>query len=286
MNDARTSTSRGRSDRGSNRGRGRGNRVPRSHGHVPSSNPHFSPSSSASETSHTYTQGQRQGQVQVPRIALLHPGTPVSIVLKVDQGSGRQVLGFIGELLTRGDHPRGVKVRLRDGRVGRVQRVVGVGEAEVACRGLGGLGENGEVGGGGGRGGGRGRGRGVASATDFRFDGYGYDESSALSNSAGAGTGAGASLSDYIIVKDKRKGRQGRSVDIQGDSSNNDEREGRDDERRRENENQYSEEAVDGGVDGTSTSDVFTSQMSICPVCAEFEGDEMAVAHHVNAHFE
>ena len=30
----------------------------------------------------------------------------------------------MADLLTRGDHPRGVKVRLRDGRVGRVQRLV------------------------------------------------------------------------------------------------------------------------------------------------------------------
>jgi hypothetical protein len=27
-------------------------------------------------------------------------------------------------------------------------------------------------------------------------------------------------------------------------------------------------------------------QLSTCPVCGEFEGDEAAVSHHVNGHFE
>ena len=48
----------------------------------------------------------------------------MSIILKEDQQSGHQVKGIVADLLTRGDHPRGVKVRLRDGRVGRVQGLV------------------------------------------------------------------------------------------------------------------------------------------------------------------
>src|SRR4051812_29809800 len=67
----------------------------------------------------------------VPSITLLNPGvTRVSIVLKQDQGTGREVQGGVGEILTRGEHPRGVKVRLRDGRVGRVQGVLSEGEGE------------------------------------------------------------------------------------------------------------------------------------------------------------
>ncbi|KAF1999803.1 hypothetical protein P154DRAFT_382197, partial [Amniculicola lignicola CBS 123094] len=61
----------------------------------------------------------------VPSFSSISPGTPVSIVLKVDQPTGREVQGMVEEVLTRGDHPRGVKVKLRDGRVGRVQRLVG-----------------------------------------------------------------------------------------------------------------------------------------------------------------
>jgi uncharacterized repeat protein (TIGR03833 family) len=62
---------------------------------------------------------------RVPARRAVQIGATVSIVLKQDQSTGREVQGVVSELLTRGDHPRGVKVRLVDGRVGRVQRVVG-----------------------------------------------------------------------------------------------------------------------------------------------------------------
>ncbi|GAA5978501.1 hypothetical protein JCM10908_004380 [Rhodotorula pacifica] len=55
---------------------------------------------------------------------LLVPGTRVSITLKQDQGTGRTVEGTVSERLTKGDHPRGVKVRLQDGRVGRVVSIL------------------------------------------------------------------------------------------------------------------------------------------------------------------
>lgn len=59
----------------------------------------------------------------VPTIRQVIPGAPVSIVLKADQPTGREVQGTVQDVLTRGDHPRGIKVRLQDGRVGRVQRM-------------------------------------------------------------------------------------------------------------------------------------------------------------------
>lgn len=59
-----------------------------------------------------------------PHQSLKPRHTQVAIVLKPDQGSGREVEGTVLEILTRGDHPRGVKVRLTDGRVGRVQRLI------------------------------------------------------------------------------------------------------------------------------------------------------------------
>jgi uncharacterized repeat protein (TIGR03833 family) len=52
------------------------------------------------------------------------PGALVNIVLKADQPTGRTVQGAVSQLLTRGNHPRGIKVRLTDGRVGRVQSMV------------------------------------------------------------------------------------------------------------------------------------------------------------------
>ncbi|GAA5894155.1 hypothetical protein JCM8208_002362 [Rhodotorula glutinis] len=59
----------------------------------------------------------------VPHRALV-PGTLVRITLKADQGTDVTHEGIVAERLTRGDHPRGVKVRLEDGRVGRVVCVV------------------------------------------------------------------------------------------------------------------------------------------------------------------
>lgn len=61
-------------------------------------------------------------------MAQVTPGASVSIVLKADQPTGREVQGTVQDILTRGDHPRGIKVRLKDGRVGRVQRMAGAGE--------------------------------------------------------------------------------------------------------------------------------------------------------------
>ncbi len=57
----------------------------------------------------------------VPKLSQLHPNVDVNIVLKSDQSSGKLTRGRISGILTRGDHPRGIKVRLTDGRVGRVQ---------------------------------------------------------------------------------------------------------------------------------------------------------------------
>ena len=65
--------------------------------------------------------GARPSHPRVPPSRSITPGTSVNIILKADQPTGRTVFGTVSELLTRGDHPRGVKVRLTDGRVGRVQ---------------------------------------------------------------------------------------------------------------------------------------------------------------------
>ncbi len=55
----------------------------------------------------------------------LAAGMTVDIVLKQDQRSGRTVRGTVRDLLTRSArHPHGIKVRLTDGRVGRVRRII------------------------------------------------------------------------------------------------------------------------------------------------------------------
>jgi uncharacterized repeat protein (TIGR03833 family) len=53
------------------------------------------------------------------------PGLKVSIVLKQDQRTGRRTGGIVKDLLTKSpQHPHGIKVRLEDGHVGRVQEIL------------------------------------------------------------------------------------------------------------------------------------------------------------------
>jgi uncharacterized repeat protein (TIGR03833 family) len=60
----------------------------------------------------------------VPKHSALGPRVPVNIVLKADQRTGKLTRGLIADILTKGDHPRGVKVRLESGAIGRVQSLV------------------------------------------------------------------------------------------------------------------------------------------------------------------
>jgi uncharacterized repeat protein (TIGR03833 family) len=54
----------------------------------------------------------------------IHPGDTVDIVLKQDQSSGKLTRGVVKELLTSSSfHPHGIKVRLTDGKVGRVKSI-------------------------------------------------------------------------------------------------------------------------------------------------------------------
>lgn len=55
----------------------------------------------------------------------IKPGALVQIVLKADQPTGKLTEGIVAELLTNSaNHPRGIKVRLNDGQVGRVQKIL------------------------------------------------------------------------------------------------------------------------------------------------------------------
>lgn len=58
--------------------------------------------------------------------AAVRPGLRVAIVQKQDQRAGQTVEGVVAAILTRSaSHPHGIKVRLVDGRVGRVKAVHG-----------------------------------------------------------------------------------------------------------------------------------------------------------------
>ena len=63
------------------------------------------------------TDGQNRRNITV--------GAEVLIVLKRDQRTGRLTQGVVKDILTRSaNHPHGIKVRLKDGKIGRVQEVV------------------------------------------------------------------------------------------------------------------------------------------------------------------
>ena len=63
--------------------------------------------------------------MSVPSRASIKPGLTVLIVLKQDQRTGKLTRGVVREILTKSpSHPHGIKVRLTDGQVGRVQEIV------------------------------------------------------------------------------------------------------------------------------------------------------------------
>jgi len=55
----------------------------------------------------------------------IKPGIRVKIVLKQNQRSGILTEGIVKDILTNSStHPHGIKVRLTDGKVGRVQTII------------------------------------------------------------------------------------------------------------------------------------------------------------------
>lgn len=57
--------------------------------------------------------------------ANIQPGMLVLIVLKKDQRTGKLTEGIVKDLLTSAPkHHRGIKVRLQDGQIGRVQKII------------------------------------------------------------------------------------------------------------------------------------------------------------------
>jgi uncharacterized repeat protein (TIGR03833 family) len=168
----------------------------------------------------------------VPNIQQVISGAFVSIVLKVDQPTGREVQGVVADVLTSGNHPRGIKVRLADGRVGRVQRMTSEEEARAGPVGLGRNGENGQVN--------------IQPATGSRIVNRYRDvrEEEELQQPA-----TGYSLGDFLPAGHPLREDTNTTL-------------------------------------STTESPAGDSKEQVCPVCGEFEGDEIAVSHHVATHFD
>jgi uncharacterized repeat protein (TIGR03833 family) len=55
----------------------------------------------------------------------IKPGAKVFIALKKDQRSGKLTEGIVKDILTNSStHPHGIKVRLEDGAIGRVKKIM------------------------------------------------------------------------------------------------------------------------------------------------------------------
>jgi uncharacterized repeat protein (TIGR03833 family) len=62
-------------------------------------------------------EGQKRANIQA--------GIEVDIVLKEDQRTGKKTRGIVKDILTNASvHPHGIKVRLTNGQVGRVQGII------------------------------------------------------------------------------------------------------------------------------------------------------------------
>ncbi|KAI2466323.1 hypothetical protein F4781DRAFT_355482 [Annulohypoxylon bovei var. microspora] len=204
----------------------------------------------------------------VPKTTEVIPGAVVNIVLKADQRTGREVRGTVRDVLTRGDHYRGIKVRLTDGRIGRVQSMSSVPPASSS---------------------------GPDDATLISSPAPPEDEAAVSANQTVSMEThprerrpryrdvrldeplevppEQTDLSAYIVPA-KRKGK-GKG---KGKNKNGPKESGQQDGSARHG-------GVSGSNDSSSVADV-TSATATCPVCGTFEGDETAVAHHVAEHFE
>jgi len=63
--------------------------------------------------------------VSLPKRSEIHPGSRVQIVEKHNQRTGALTEGIVARILTKSpSHPRGIKVMLEDGKVGRVRAII------------------------------------------------------------------------------------------------------------------------------------------------------------------
>ncbi|KAB5513583.1 hypothetical protein GE09DRAFT_1231748 [Coniochaeta sp. 2T2.1] len=210
----------------------------------------------------------------VPSIRDVIPGASVNIVLKQDQPTGRTVTGVVRDVLTGGNHPRGIKVRLDDGRVGRVQSVTAAaGAASGEAKGDEG---NGGMEGGGLDGAAEGGGRAA----------WGGDAGRDIARGGGSGGMRRGMVRDARLDPDEPPPAQiGLDAYIKPAK-----------QRKRRGKGKGTEQGSsleDGSVeqpgfveDGDGGAPLKQGEELVrCPVCHDFEGDEAAVAHHVASHF-
>ncbi|ROV99040.1 hypothetical protein VMCG_06612 [Cytospora schulzeri] len=193
----------------------------------------------------------------VPTTSQVIPGATVNIVLKADQPTGRTVQGVVRDLLTRGNHPRGIKVRLADGRVGRVQSMASGSSTATS-----------------------------SSSASAPVNPGGMSSSVGggvmLDTSIGEGSAAVGQAQSFDDHGYGSAGRQSRRGGRRGGRGGNGSR-GFDDEPELPSQqiglDAYHEEPAAAGSQAPA-------EIVTCPVCGAFEGDETAVAHHVAAHFD
>ena len=213
--------------------------------------------------------------MRVPTTQQVLPGAQVNIVLKADQPTGRTVSGKIQDVLTRGNHPRGIKVRLSDGRIGRVQSMLSSSSSSQP------------------------------PPEDSNYSPFGPDASEdagqqsyfdpsqdggRFSSNIPAGAGRGYARprqTDRVRGQEDGPERQVVGLDAYIKPAKN---------KRGRKRGGGSAANVGAGNDGdvisSTTSDTIPgygveaeTATSTCPVCGDFEGDAAAVAHHVAGHF-
>jgi uncharacterized repeat protein (TIGR03833 family) len=187
----------------------------------------------------------------IPTTREVVPGALVNIVLKADQPTGRTVQGAVSQLLTRGNHPRGIKVRLADGRVGRVQSMAG----------------------------------GAAPIPEST------DEPDASVGTAAGGGSVGVSQSGrarYQGPRDIREEERPTSIQPIGLDAYIKPAKQRRKGKNAGNTNSTSEAVTNDSLPGASARAEAPSpeQESTCPICGDFRGDAAALTHHVQSHFD
>lgn len=230
----------------------------------------------------------RRQHPAVPKISAVRPGAAVNIVLKADQPTGRTVSGVVRDVLTRGDHPRGIKVRLADGRVGRVQSMMACASSSAAAE----LSSSEDTTGGVIAGV---VGEGMHSVTADGGDGDsneqgGYWDSNHNNSSSSRGGrpprrggrrggrgGSGSWSGGYkeAVGGEEEQGLPSRQIGL--DAYVKETRPKGKAKRPAHPAVATEDEAQDPSPPAASVT---------CPVCGAFEGDEAAVSHHVAGHFE
>ncbi|KAK3897912.1 hypothetical protein C8A05DRAFT_47623 [Staphylotrichum tortipilum] len=201
---------------------------------------------------------------RVPTAREVIPGALVNIVLKADQPTGRTVQGAVGQLLTKGNHPRGIKVQLTDGRVGRVQSMVGAPAASSAHSQAESITEMAAqmVAQSGARHGGR-----VGEGDTSNWGGRSgrFQDIRTMRGSVGLPPPTPTIGLDAYIKPAKKRGKAKSAAAGTAGTATADE---------------ASPAAERAGQAGSEMEE------STCPVCGDFRGDAAALTHHVQSHFD